>query len=288
MNKIKIIECPRDAMQGIPDFIPTHLKISYINALLKVGFDTIDVGSFVSPKMIPQMRDTPEVLNNLDLSNSKTKLLGIIGNKKGAERASSFEQISYLGYPFSISETFQIRNTNANLEESLDRLRDIQDVCAQHNKTLVVYLSMGFGNPYGDSWSENLVSDWTLRLKDEFGVKIVSLSDTIGIADPDTIKSVFKSVLPYSEGIEIGAHLHAKPNEWQNKVQAAIDSQCYRIDGAIMGLGGCPYATDQLTGNIPTEGMIAWLEQQQLHTGIDHINLNAALKLSHDIFQQFT
>lgn len=284
MEKIKLIECPRDAMQGIPRFIPTQDKIRYINELLQVGFDTIDVGSFVSPRMIPQMQDTPTVLNGVNMENSKSKLLTIIGNKQGAERACEFEQVSYLGYPFSISETFQKRNTNASIEESISRLIDIQNICVKRGKILVVYLSMGFGNPYGDSWSPELVAAWSIRMKEEFEVKIISLSDTIGAADAETIKRVFDAVLPNCSGVELGAHLHANPNQWQDKVQAAMDAGCLRIDGAIKGLGGCPYASDALTGNVPTELLVDWFHARQIPTGLDMGKLSSAIALSQEIF----
>jgi hydroxymethylglutaryl-CoA lyase len=284
MEKIKLIECPRDAMQGIAQFIPTNDKIRYINALLQVGFDTIDVGSFVSPRMIPQMQDTPTVLEGIDMTNTKSKLLTIIGNKKGAERACEYEQISYLGYPFSISETFQKRNTNATIDESILRLIEIQNICNRKNKTLVVYLSMGFGNPYGDLWSPELVTAWSVRMKEEFDVKIISLSDTIGAASAETIHSVFKEVLLHCKGVELGAHLHAQPNQWQEKVQAALDAGCARMDGAIKGLGGCPYASDSLTGNIPTELLIEWLISKNLSPEIDLEKLNSSIGLSQEIF----
>lgn len=284
MEKIKLIECPRDAMQGLVRFIPTEDKINYINTLLKIGFDTLDVGSFVSPKMIPQMQDTPEVLDNIDLTFTKTKLLTIVGNKKGAESAVSYSQVDYLGYPFSISETFQIRNTNATIEESWSRLEQIQEVCLKNNKTLVVYLSMGFGNPYGDLWSPNLVKDWALKIHEYFKVKIISLSDTIGSADENTIKAVFESIMPYAQDFEVGAHLHAKPNDWIGKIQAALQSGCYRFDGAIKGFGGCPYAADSLTGNIPSEQIIEWFESKGFKTGLDLNYLRESVEQSKNVF----
>lgn len=284
MDSIKLIECPRDAMQGLPNFVDTELKIEYINALLEVGFDTLDAGSFVSPKMIPQMRDTREVMDRINWSNSRTKLLTIVGNRNGAERAVTFEQISYLGYPFSISETFQKKNTNATINESLTRLREIQELCDSNSKILVVYLSMGFGNPYGDFWSPNLVMEWTQKIKEEYGVKIISLSDTIGAADPILIQEVFERVLPNNEDIEIGAHLHAKPDQWQAKIEAAKQAGCMRFDGAIKGYGGCPYASDTLTGNIPTELMVQWFEANNFHTNLDMDKLNDAIAIGQKIF----
>lgn len=284
MEKIKLIECPRDAMQGLPNFIPTADKIQYINTLLKVGFDTIDVGSFVSPRMIPQMSDTPEVLDKIEWENSNSKLLTIIGNKNGAERAAKFEQVHYLGYPFSISETFQLRNTNATIQESVKRVEDIQEICEKSNKTLVIYLSMGFGNPYGDPWSPSLVTEWTQRMIEDFGVKIISLSDTIGSSNESLIKEVFEAILPYVQSTEIGAHLHAKMDDWQSKIEAAYNAGCRRFDGALKGLGGCPYAADSLVGNIPTELMINWMKHKQIDINIDDQNLDFAMKTSQEIF----
>lgn len=284
MEKIKLIECPRDAMQGLHNFIETKDKIRYINSLLEVGFDTIDVGSFVSPRMIPQMRDTPEVLNGINWGASQSKLLTIVGNKKGAARAAEFEQVTYLGYPFSISETFQLRNTNASIEESLGRLADIREVCDKHQKSLVVYLSMGFGNPYGDPWSPAMVTEWTQRIKEDFHIDIISLSDTIGAADAISIRNVFQSVQPYTKDIEIGAHLHAEVNRWKDKVEAALRAGCIRFDGALKGLGGCPYAADDLKGNIPTELMVPYFEGEGYMSGVNHEKLAESVRISQDIF----
>jgi hydroxymethylglutaryl-CoA lyase len=284
MQKVKIIECPRDAMQGLTQIVKTEDKVQYINALLKVGFDTLDVGSFVSPRAIPQMADTPEVLNRIDMSATKSKLLTIVANAQGARRAAEFEEVTYLGYPFSISETFQIRNTNASIAESLNRLRDINEICVAKKKELVVYISMGFGNPYGDVWSPGLVSDWTLKLNELLKVGVFSISDTVGAATPEMIKNVFEDLMPHSAGVEIGAHLHAAPNDWQEKVRAAIDAGCYRIDGAINGLGGCPFATDKLTGNLPTEKVVTWLLEQGYELNLDFDALNSATKIAQQLF----
>lgn len=253
---MKFIECPRDAMQGIETFIPTNLKIAYINQLLKVGFDTIDFGSFVSPKAIPQLRDTAEVLAGLDLSSTQTKLLAIIANARGAADACHFDQIQYLGYPFSISETFQMRNTNATIEESLSRVEEIQNLAKSHNKQLVIYISMAFGNPYGDPWNADLVINWTQRLVNELGIEIIALADTVGLSTAENVKQLFSSVIPAFPKIEIGAHLHAKPNEARSKIEAALASGCQRFDSAIGGLGGCPMAEDDLVGNIATEVLL--------------------------------
>ena len=256
MKKVKLIECPRDAMQGIKShFIPTEAKAQYINALLNVGFDTIDFGSFVSPKAIPQMRDTAKVLSKLDLSKTKSKLLAIIANIRGAEEASQFEEINYLGYPFSISENFQMRNTGKTIAESIVILDAILNISVKTNKEVVVYLSMGFGNPYGDPWNVEIVSEWTAQLS-KMGVKIISLSDTIGNSTPEIIDYLFSNLIPLYPSIEFGAHLHTTPTTWFEKVDAAFKSGCNRFDGAIRGYGGCPMAKDELTGNMPTEKLI--------------------------------
>ncbi|MFY9310437.1 MAG: hydroxymethylglutaryl-CoA lyase [Bacteroidia bacterium] len=265
---MKLIECPRDAMQGIHDFIPTEKKAAYINSLLNVGFDTIDFGSFVSPKAIPQMRDTAQVLEQLDLSTTKSKLLSIIANVRGAQDAVEFEEISYLGYPFSISETFQQRNTNASISESLSRVEEIQDLCVRNKKQLVVYISMAFGNPYGDEWSSDVAIAWTRRLA-KLGIKIIALSDTIGVSNPENISFLFSRLVPEFPGIQIGAHLHTTPDTWEEKVHAAYTSGCRRFDSAIKGLGGCPMAADKLTGNMPTENLLSYFKKKNIPTGID-------------------
>jgi len=283
LKKIKIIECPRDAMQGIPDFIPTNQKVEYINALLRVGFDTIDFGSFVSSKAIPQMSDTPEVLKSLDLEGTKTKLLAIVANQRGAEIAAESEKISYIGYPFSISETFQLRNTNATITESLERVRDIIHICFQNNKELVIYISMGFGNPYGDLWSVEICQKWVDTLAD-LGVRIMALSDTIGVATPDSIAYLFKHLIPPHPEVEFGAHLHTQPHNWKPKIMAAIESGCTRFDAAIRGFGGCPMAKDELTGNMATENILSVTNELQLDTGIDMTKFNLAIEKSHMIF----
>jgi len=261
---IKIIECPRDAMQGIKHFIPTELKTEYINALLKVGFDTIDFGSFVSAKSIPQLQDTKEVLDGLDLSQSKSKLLAIIANVRGAEEAVKYEKISYLGFPFSISETFQMRNTNSTIEQSLINVEEIQNLCIQNNKELVIYISMGFGNPYNDEWNSELVINWVNKTT-ELGIKIISLSDTVGVANPESISYLFSNLIPAFPEIEFGAHLHAHPNNWEEKIKAASDNGCKRFDGAIKGYGGCPMTEDELVGNMPTENLLFYFKDKLKH-----------------------
>lgn len=286
MNNLKIIECPRDAMQGIKDFIPTTTKIDYINTLLKVGFDTIDFGSFVSPTVIPQMRDTAKVLDKLDLSSTQSKLLAITVNERGADDAVVFEQIDYLGYPFSISETFQQRNTNTSIEGSLERLENIKNTALKHRKELVVYLSMGFGNHYGDLWNKDIVLQWIERLKQEFDIKILALSDTVGAATPQLISDVLNNVIPEFNDIEIGVHLHTTPDTYAEKVKAAYDAGCRRFDGAIRGFGGCPMAEDELVGNMPTEKMIDWFETQNIPTHINKQALQEAIYQSNYVFNK--
>lgn len=284
MEELKFIECPRDAMQGIKEMIPTTTKIAYINQLLKVGFDTIDFGSFVSPKAIPQMKDTAQVLENLDLSKTKTKLLAIIANERGAQDACQFEEIDYLGYPFSISETFQQRNTNTSIEGSLGRLENIHELAQKSNKKLVVYLSMGFGNPYGDPWDTASVLKWAHKLNKEMGIEILSLSDTIGIAEPGTITSILNGIRPELPDAEIGVHLHTTADTYQEKIKAAYDAGCRRFDGAIKGFGGCPMAKDELVGNMPTEKMIQWFSENNVRTNINMQALENAIKQSAYVF----
>ncbi|WP_339625124.1 hydroxymethylglutaryl-CoA lyase [uncultured Winogradskyella sp.] len=265
MNKaVKIIECPRDAMQGIKDFIPTAQKVQYIQSLLRVGFDTIDFGSFVSPKAIPQMVDTAEVLAQLDLSKTKSKLLAIIANTRGAIDASKYSEIDYLGFPFSISENFQMRNTHKTIAQSVITLSEILEIADKSNKEVVVYISMGFGNPYGDPWNVDIVGDWTERLS-KMGVNILSLSDTIGSSDPENIEYLFSNLIPSYSNIEFGAHLHTTPTTWFEKIDAAYAAGCRRFDGAIQGFGGCPMAKDVLTGNMPTEKMLSYFTQKKAH-----------------------
>lgn len=280
---IKLIECPRDAMQGLKDFIPTATKAKYINQLLQVGFDTIDFGSFVSPKAIPQMRDTAEVLSLLDLDNTSSKLLAIVANQRGANDAVQHEAIKYLGYPFSVSETFQLRNTNATVEESVDRVKAIQETCVAHDKTMVVYVSMGFGNPYGDEWNVDIVQKWVDRLAD-LGIKIMSLSDTIGVSTPQSISYLFSNLIPPYPDVEFGAHLHTQAHNWEEKVAAAYENGCKRFDGAMRGYGGCPMAKDDLTGNMPTENMVAYFDQVKANLDLDRSALNESMSMALDVF----
>lgn len=280
---LKLIECPRDAMQGLHHFIPTKTKIDYINTLLSVGFDTIDFGSFVSPKAIPQLQDTAEVLANLDLNHTKSKLLAIIANQRGAETACQHEQIKYLGFPFSISETFQQRNTNSSIADSLINVESIQNLCVKNNKELVIYISMGFGNPYGDVWNVEIVEQWVNKMN-QLGVKIISLSDTIGIANPETISYLFGNLIPALPHMEFGAHLHTTPDTWREKVEAAYTSGCRRFDGAIKGFGGCPMAADELTGNMPTEKMLEFFDEMKIETGLNKEAFNASWMKADSVF----
>ena len=284
MKKVKIIECPRDAMQGIKThFISTEKKALYINSLLKVGFDTIDFGSFVSPKAIPQMRDTAAVLSKLDVSRTTSKLLAIIANERGANDASQFEEIDYLGYPFSISENFQMRNTHKTIKESIETLENILNIADASKKEVVVYLSMGFGNPYGDPWNIEIVGNWIEKLS-KMGVKTLSLSDTIGSSSPAIIEHLFSNLISAYPAIEFGAHLHTTPDKWHEKVAAAFKAGCVRFDGAIKGYGGCPMAKDELTGNMPTEKLLSYFTTHNVATGIKPMSFESAYNKALDIF----
>jgi hydroxymethylglutaryl-CoA lyase len=279
---VKLVECPRDAMQGLTSFIPTSDKITYLNSLLSIGFDTLDFGSFVSPKAIPQMRDTTEVVRGLDLTDTKTKLLAIVANKRGAVDALAFEEIDYLGFPFSISETFQQRNTNLSIMEALNVMNDILELCHRQNKEMVAYISMGFGNPYNDPYSPEVVEKFTGILV-AMGIKIISLSDTVGMADDELIQSVFATVTKSYPEMEFGAHFHARPEVAGSRIVAAYDAGCRRFDSALRGLGGCPMAKDELVGNIPTEALIRVLAEKRESLGIDNNALANSLKLSAQI-----
>ncbi len=285
MPKIKIIECPRDAMQSIKEFIPTDLKVKYLQSLVDVGFDTIDIGSFVSSAVIPQLSDTAEVIQKIDITNS-TKLLVIIANKRGALKACEYSEISYLGYPFSISENFQMRNTNKTIKQSENLLLDIQEICINHKKDLVVYLSMCFGNPYGDPWSLEIVEKWVSKLADR-GVKIISLSDTIGSADIYSIGKLFLNLSNKYKDIEFGVHLHTNPISWHEKVKIAYDAGCRRFDGAIKGFGGCPMASDKLVGNMPTEKLISFINENNISSEINSLRFESAYNNSLEIFNRY-
>ena len=286
MQKIKFIECPRDAMQGIRDWIPTEAKVQYIQSLLRCGFDTIDFGSFVSPKAVPQMKDTTEVLSSLDLSSTESKLLAIVANLRGANDAIKFKEIDYLGYPFSISENFQMRNTHKTIDESIEVLNEILELADVHDKEVVAYLSMGFGNPYGDPWDVEIVGEWTSRLS-SMGVKILSLSDTVGSSTPEIITYLFSNLISQFSHIEFGAHLHTTPTTWYEKINAAYNAGCLRFDGAIQGYGGCPMAKDDLTGNMPTEKMLSYFTSKKIETNINPMSYESAHNEASKIFNKF-
>ncbi|MGB0293754.1 MAG: hydroxymethylglutaryl-CoA lyase [Flavobacteriaceae bacterium] len=283
---IKLIECPRDAMQGIKTFIPTDKKTRYLQSLLNCNFDVLDIGSFVSPKAIPQMRDTAEVLDALDFSNTTTELSVIVANIRGAKEACSFEQIKYLGFPFSISEIFQMRNTHKTIEESFALLDSIQGLCNSSNKELVVYLSMGFGNPYGDPWNVSVVFHWIEQLAQK-GIRIISLSDTMGNAEPSDIAEVFLALIAYYKQIEFGAHFHCAPLAWKQKLEAAYKAGCKRFDTAIQGFGGCPMASNELVGNLPTEKAISFFTAHKARTNIDMFAFEAAVNQAKLLFSQY-
>lgn len=281
---MKLIECPRDAMQGIKEFISTEQKAEYINLLLKCGFDTIDFGSFVSSKAIPQLKDTVEVLKKLDLQDSSSKLLAIIANTRGAAEAATFDEITYLGFPFSVSETFQQRNTNSSIQQSLVTLQEIQNICSKKNKQLVVYLSMAFGNPYGDEWSADIVAQWAQKLVD-IDIRMLSLADTVGVSTKENITSLFSSLIPKFKNVEWGAHLHTRPDDWQEKVEAAYNSGCRRFDSALKGFGGCPMAKDELVGNLATENLLLFCQQKEVGVNINQNILNLAMAKADEIFK---
>lgn len=282
-NKIKLIECPRDAMQGWKSFIPTEKKAAYINSLLRVGFDTIDFGSFVSPKAIPQMADTVEVLKSLEVEKSVSKLLAIIANYRGAEAAVVFDEITYLGFPFSVSETFQQRNTNSSITESLNRVEEIQNLCIKSGKQLVVYISMGFGNPYGDLYDEEIVFEWVNKLVG-MDIGIISLADTVGVATAQQVYDMTSYLVESLPGTEIGVHLHSTPHNWKEKLEAAVRAGCKRFDGALKGIGGCPMADDELVGNMNSEWMINYFEENMLLDDLDKEALQESLKMAEEIF----
>ena len=285
-DKVKIIECPRDAMQSIKTFIPTNTKLSYLQSVVDVGFDVVDIGSFVSPKAIPQLSDTSIIIDSIDLSNSNSELLVIVANKLGAINASKFDKIDYLGYPFSISENFQMRNTNKTIKDSEKELAEIISIAEKVNKKVVVYLSMCFGNPYGDPWNLDIVNHWVYKLS-KMGVKIISLSDTIGTSNPESIKSIFYSVLKNHIDIEFGAHLHSDPSTWYNKIHSAFEAGCRRFDGAIKGFGGCPMASNKLVGNMPTEKILSYLNSKKIHNNVSSLRFESCYNQSLEVFNKF-
>lgn len=286
IDKVKIIECPRDAMQSIKTFIPTNTKLSYLQSVVDVGFDVVDIGSFVSPKAIPQLSDTSIIIDSIDLSNSNSELLVIVANKLGAINASKFDKIDYLGYPFSISENFQMRNTNKTIKDSEKELAEIISIAEKVNKKVVVYLSMCFGNPYGDPWNLDIVNHWVYKLS-KMGVKIISLSDTIGTSNPESIKSIFYSVLKNHIDIEFGAHLHSDPSTWYNKIHSAFEAGCRRFDGAIKGFGGCPMASNKLVGNMPTEKILSYLNSKKIHNNVSSLRFESCYNQSLEVFNKF-
>ncbi|HEY0680289.1 MAG TPA: hydroxymethylglutaryl-CoA lyase [Chitinophagaceae bacterium] len=282
-QQIALIECPRDAMQGWKEFIPTEKKIGYINSLLRVGFHSIDFGSFVSPKAIPQMADTVEVLKGLDLRTTRSKLLAIAANVRGAEEAAVFDEISYIGFPFSVSETFQLRNANSTIAVALERVEEIQRICVNSNKQLVIYISMGFGNPYGDAYSEEVVFRWVDKIA-AMGVRIISLADTVGLATAPQVFSITDYLVKQLPGHEIGVHLHSTAENWKEKIEAALQAGCRRFDGALMGIGGCPMANNELVGNMNTEWMIRYFDEKKLLPDIDKKALDESLRIAGEIF----
>lgn len=282
-GRISLVECPRDAMQGWSRHIPTDEKVRYLNALLKVGFDVLDFGSFVSAKAIPQLADTKDVIPQLDLSGTNTKLLAIVANTRGAEEALVYDEISYLGFPFSISETFQQRNTNKSIAESLVQVEEIQNGCLQRGKELVVYISMGFGNPYGDAYSADIAIDWVGRLS-KLGIRTIAMSDTVGVAEPQTIDYIFRNLIPAFPEVTIGAHFHATAENWRSKMDAAWNAGCRRYDSALKGIGGCPMAKDELVGNIATENVLRWCDEHDVYTDLNRPNFETALGMAGSVF----
>lgn len=283
ISAIRLVECPRDAMQGWKHFIPTGEKIRYINSLLKVGFDTIDFGSFVSPKAMPHMADTKEVIANLQLANTTSKLLAIVANERGAEDAVIYEQVSCLGFPFSISETFQKRNTNSSIAESFNRVEEIQNLCIKNSKQLVIYISMGFGNPYGDVYNEEIVLQWVDKMA-AMDIEVISLADTVGVASPEQVNTLLKAVIPKYSNTSIGVHLHSTSVNWKAKVDAALEAGCIRFDGALKGIGGCPMAKDELVGNMDTELMIPYFNELNLLRELDMEALRESSRIANEIF----
>ena len=274
-STIDLVECPRDALQGWKADIPNDLIVRYLNTLLKVGFHTLDFGSFVSAKAMPQMADTDEILYSLDLSNTKTKLLAIIANTRGAEEAAAHANIDYLGFPFSISDTFQLRNTNSTIDESLVRVQEIQEICDENGKKLVIYISMAFGNPYGDPYSEGIVFKWVEKMI-RMGIETISLADTVGVATPEQVYEITRMLVSVLPNTEIGVHLHSRKHNWKEKIDAALQAKCRRFDGALKGIGGCPMANDELVGNMNTELLIPYFEELHLLNGIDKVALSEA------------
>lgn len=281
-SEFQLVECPRDAMQGWSHFIPTADKVRYLNALLKVGFNVLDFGSFVSPKAIPQLADTKEVIPQLQL-NDQTKLLAIVANTRGAEEAVVYDEIKYIGFPFSISETFQLRNTNKTIAQSLVQVEEMQQLCVQRGKEMVVYISMGFGNPYGDEYNAEIAINWVKKLSD-LGIRTIAMSDTVGVAEPDNISYLFKHLIPAFPEVSIGAHFHSAPHNWEEKIQTAYNSGCVRFDSALKGIGGCPMAKDDLVGNIATENILGWCEEKNIPLHLNKEAFREAMMIANEIF----
>jgi len=282
-SELSLVECPRDAMQGWPHFIPTATKAAYLNKLLKVGYDVLDFGSFVSAKAIPQLADTKDIIPMLDMSSTNTKLLAIIANTRGAEEAAQYDEISYLGFPFSISETFQMRNTNKTIAQSLVQVEEMQRLCIQRNKEMVIYISMGFGNPYGDKYNAEVAIEWVRKLT-QLGIKTIAMSDTVGVAKPEDITYIFNHLIPEFQGVNIGAHFHSRADKWEEKIQAAYNAGCTRYDSAMKGIGGCPMAEDDLVGNIATENLVYWCENKGIQLGLNKPEFDNALQMAGNIF----
>lgn len=282
-KKISLVECPRDAMQGWERFIPTEQKVAYLNSLLKVGFDVLDFGSFVSPKAIPQLADTKDVVPQLNMDDTNTKLLAIIANTRGANDAVVYDEITYLGFPFSISETFQLRNTNKTIAGSLKHVEEIQNLCVQRNKEMVVYISMGFGNPYGDEYNAEVAIKWVGQLA-ELGIKTIAMADTVGVAKPDNIEYIYKNLIPEFTDVNIGAHFHSTVETWEEKVQTAYDNGCLSFDSAIKGIGGCPMAEDELVGNIATERLVEWCQRKEIPLSLNMEAFNKSLLMASEVF----
>lgn len=282
-SQITMVECPRDAMQGWTHFIPTAEKVNYLNALLKVGFDVLDFGSFVSAKAIPQLADTKDVIPQLDLSNTRTKLLAIVANTRGAEEAVQYDEISYIGFPFSVSETFQMKNTIKTIAQSLVQVEEIQKLCIQHGKDLVIYISMGFGNPYGDEYNAQIAINWVNKIT-QLGIKTIAMSDTVGVAKPDTISHIFSHLIPEFKDVSIGAHFHSTPDKWEEKVKAAYDNGCVRFDSAMKGIGGCPMAENDLVGNLATENILGWCDNNNIKLNLNRDAFDEAMYMASGIF----
>jgi len=287
LKHVRITECPRDAMQGLKDFVPTEVKTSYIQTLLEVGFDVLDFGSFVSPKAIPQMQDTEDVLSSLNLEQSQTKLLAIVANERGALQAAGHPAIEFIGFPFSVSSEFQLRNTNSSLDKAADLVGRIAEICDQANKKPNIYISMAFGNPYGEPWAPDIVAEWIEVLNSRFDIRQFALSDTVGSSNRDSITSLFKMLNQSFSELTLGAHFHSSPANWKEKAEAALDAGCVNFDGALQGFGGCPMAADTLTGNMPTERLCSLLNELGFATSVQKAKMDKALLMASHLFGKY-